>query len=236
MYSRALSKLAINRQFENAVKESSLDCVINKYGNIIRLDERYEPEPSQDGLFKIYYENYSSGAKYIRKGLKSAFNKTTPEGILTMEDLFNNTALKSTSLEFVNIFNSEKLTLTNKSLIIMEDIDCNAGNVDYSFNGIPEKIVNLTINKEMIPLLMKIPLSTLKKILSDLEKGVIKADDPKLDKKIKRFYSKEALTEKQIIIEKLKAIGIGEDETPWDLESPEALRKLYKSITGKKAI
>ena len=49
-------------------------------------------------------------------------------------------------------------------------------------------------------------------------------------------YALEAVlkTAKKEGIEKIKAIGIGEDETPWELESPEALRKLYKNITGKK--
>jgi hypothetical protein len=38
----------------------------------------------------------------------------------------------------------------------------------------------------------------------------------------------------QMIIEKLISLGIGEEDTPWELETPEALRKLYKNITGKK--
>jgi archaellum component FlaC len=36
----------------------------------------------------------------------------------------------------------------NKKLIIPEDINCQI--IDYSFTDIPENIVNLTINKEMV--------------------------------------------------------------------------------------
>ena len=81
---------------------------------------------------------------------------------------------------------------------------------------------------------MKIKLNDLKKILFDIEHGTIKVDDPKLISKIKKFYKKDALTEKQQIIEKLIALGIGDQDTPWELETPQALKKLYKDITGKK--
>jgi superfamily II DNA or RNA helicase len=234
MYSRALNKVFINRQFENVIKETSIDCKINKYGNIIRLEERYEPEPSIRDVYKLYYENYSSGEKYIRKGVRSAFNSTLPDGILTLEDILSNTAKKTKSLEFVNIDTGAELTVKSSSLVIMENNDCAAGDIEYSFDSIPESIVNLTINKEMIPFFMKIKLNDLKKILFDIEHGTIKVDDPKLISKIKKFYKKDALTEKQQIIEKLIALGIGDQDTPWELETPQALKKLYKDITGKK--
>lgn len=233
MYSKALTKLYINRQFENVIKETSIDCTINKYGNIIRLEERYEPEPSIPSAYRCFYENYSSGQKYIRKGLRSAF-KQLPEGIVTLEDILTNTSRKLKSLDFVNMETSEPLRVKSESLVIMENNDCDAGNVEYSFENIPESVVNLTINKEMIPVLMKIPLIKLKEILFDIEQGRIKVDDSKLVAKVRKFYRKEALTEKRMIIDKLIELGIGEEDTPWDLESPETLKKIYKSITGKK--
>lgn len=234
MYSRALNKLFVNRQFENVIKETSIDCTMNKYGNIIRLEERYEPEPSMKDVYKLYYENYSSGEKYTRKGIRSSFNKSLPDSILTLEDILSNTAKRSKGLDFVNIVTGEEFSAKNSSLVIMENNNCMAGDVEYSFENIPESIVNLTINKEMIPIFMKIKLNDLKKILFDIEQGNIKVDDPKLANKIKRFYKKDALTEKQQIIEKLITLGVGDEDTPWELETPQALKKLYKDITGKK--
>ena len=78
---------------------------------------------------------------------------------------------------------------------------------------------------------MKIDIGTLKKFLVDVEQGKIDVNDKKLVSKIKKFYSKESLTEKQQIIEKLKALGIADDDTPWEFEYPETLKKLLKSIT-----
>ena len=120
----------------------------------------------------------------------------------------------------------------NKSLILSEDIDC-GNNPEYSFENIPKQIVDLTINKELIKYLMKIDINKIKKFLVEIEQGKIVVSDKKLIPKIKKFYSKESLTEKQQIIEKLKALGIADDDTPWEFEYPETLKKLLKSITKK---
>ena len=80
---------------------------------------------------------------------------------------------------------------------------------------------------------MKIDINKIKKFLVEIEQGKIVVSDKKLIPKIKKFYSKESLTEKQQIIEKLKALGIADDDTPWEFEYPETLKKLLKSITKK---
>ena len=36
--------------------------------------------------------------------------------------------------------------------------------------------------------------------------------------------------------QKLKDLGVGEEDTPWEFETPEALKKLYRSITQKRYI
>ena len=212
------------------IKDSSIDCTLNKYGNIIRLDERYIPVG--EDMYKLYYENYSSGKTYLRLGIKSKFNSKLSEGILTLEDIFDNTAKKSSKFDFVDS-ETNVVFKVNKNLIISEDIDCESGNVNYSFENIPEQIVNLTINKELMKYIMKIPIHKIKQFLKNIENGTIKVSDPKLIKKIGKLYSKEALSEKQQIIEKLTDLGIGDEDTPWDLESLESLKKLYKSITRK---
>jgi hypothetical protein len=119
----------------------------------------------------------------------------------------------------------------NKNLILPEEINCDI--VDYSFTDIPEQIVNLTINKEMVKYLYKIPINDLKRFLKDIENGKIEVSDPRIALKIKRLYSKEALTEKDQLINKFKNLGIGDEDTPWELESLESLKKLYKLIKKK---
>ena len=85
----------------------------------------------------------------------------------------------------------------------------------------------------MVKYLYKIPVNDLKKFLKDIERGTIAVSDSKIITKIRRLYSKEALTEKEQIINKLQNLGIGDEDTPWDLESLESLKKLYKLITKK---
>jgi len=227
MYSKALKKLYVNRQFEQVIKDCSIDCTLNKYGNIIRLDERYTP--IGENMYKLYYENYSTGTTYIRKGVKSKFNSSLQEGVLTLEDILNNTAKNSSSFDF-ETEDGTKYTI-NKNLITSEEINCKID--DYSFENIPESIVNLTINKELIKYIMKIPLQKIKAYLKGVEKGTIEVSDKKIITRIRKLYSKEAMSEKQRIIEKLTELGIGDDDTPWDLESYENLKKIYKSITRK---
>ena len=171
MYSRALSKLKLNRQFEMAIKEVALDCEINKNGNIIRLDEKYTPDPRKENTFLLEYENYSNGDRYVRLGVKSQFDKQLPDNFLTLRDILENTAKNSSSFKFKNTTTGELLVL-NKSLILSENINCN-DNPEYSFENIPKQIVDLTINKELIKYLMKIDIGTLKKFLVDVEQGKI---------------------------------------------------------------
>jgi hypothetical protein len=231
MYSKALSKLDLNRQFEQVIKDSSIDCTVNKNGNIIRLDERYNPIPGYDNIYQLYYENYSNGKKFLRPGVRSKFSSALPEGHLTLEDILTNTAKNSGIYNFVSMDQPSEILKVNKNLILPEEITCDI--VDYSFTDIPEQIVNLTLNKEMVKYLYKIPINDLKKFLKNVENGKIEVSDPKIASKIKRLYSKEALTEKDQIINKLQNLGIGDEDVPWELESLESLKKLYKLITKK---
>ena len=77
----------------------------------------------------------------------------------------------------------------------------------------------------------KIPLPLIKNFIKDVESGKIKTSDTKIVSRIRKLYSKESLTEKQQIIKKLKDSGIGDEDIPWELESLETLKKLYKTIT-----
>jgi hypothetical protein len=216
MYTRSLTKLNLNRQFEMAIKEAAIDCTINKNGNIIRLEEHYLPEGN---LFKLEFLNYSTGERY----------SSLEERYFTLDEIM--TSSKNTLTQFKNISNGT-LVQFPKSLIIKENIQCTPDQ-NYSFNGsIPESIINLTINKEMIPFLKKMDLSLIKKFFFDVEHGNIKVSDPLLPNKIKKFHSKKAMDDKQMIIESLKAIGI--DDEVWDFYSTEELKKIASKIIKKR--
>jgi hypothetical protein len=225
MYSRSLKKLSINREFEKAVKEISIDCTINKNGNIIRLDEKYIPHFEN---YSLEYENYSTGDKYIRMGIKSISNPKLPENILTLNDILNNVALKSSSFNFKNVKTGEIINF-DKSLIVPEDIKCDIQ--DYSFDGVHSIIANLTINSELGKYLIRLSIEDLKNFLRQLERN--QETSPETKKMIQRLYSKQSLEEKDKIIEKIKKLGIGEEDTPWELETTESLKKLYNSFVKK---
>jgi len=221
MYSRSLKKLSINREFDKAIKEISIDCTLNKNGNIIRLDEKYIPYLDN---YTLEYENYSNGNKYMRLGVKSKSNPRLPDNILTLDDIFNNVAMNSNSFKFKDLKTGEIINFS-KSLIVSEDINCDIQ--EYSFNGINPYIANLTINNELGKYLFKLDINNLKKFLKDTEK---ETNDKEIKKKIQKLYSKESLEEKDKIIEKIRNLGIGDDDTPWELETTESLKKLYNSL------
>ena len=230
MWGRALNKLYINRQFEKVIKDISIDCELNKNGNIIRLDEYYIPD-SRENIYKLEYLNYSTGKKYIRLGVKSQFNTNLEDNYLTLQDIFSNTAKNSGLFKFQDTDTGEILEL-NKKLIVSEDIQCDLNGGDYIFNNIPAKIVNSTINKEFIPYLMKIDFKKINKYLLEIKNKTITANDPKLISKIEKFNN-QTLNEKQRIIDAFKEFNIG-DDLLWELYDLDELKKEYLLIFKKK--
>ena len=214
MYNRSLSKLNLNRQFEIAIKESAVDCDINRNGNIIRLEEHYLPEGD---LFRLELLNYSTGERY----------RLSEERYYSLETLMSKSTNEMT--QFKNVVTDEIVTFP-KSLIVSENIDCGAQ--DYRFDStLPRPIVNLTINKEFIKYLKRLPLETIKQYFFDVEHS---NTNPELAKKIKKFYSRKAISDKQKLIEALKSVGI--DEEVWDLYTTEELKKIVSKIIKKRIV
>ena len=227
MYSRSIEKLDINRQFDKVIKEVSLDCNINKNGNVIRLNELYKPFIPIEGTYTLFYENYSTGELYTRLNIKSNFDKNLPENILTLEDILDNTAKKSNSFEFKDAKGTFKV---NKSLILSENIECDA--VDYSFDSkLPKDVINLTINKELIPYLLKLNKNKIMDYLSDVQYRYITPTDPELPKKIKQFMGKDVVTQRKKIIDELKLMGYNGDDDLWDMYTLEELKNEFKRIS-----
>jgi hypothetical protein len=78
MLMASLKKRDINIELELVLKSCSVDCNINKNGNIIRLEENIIQ--LQSGMYQIYYKNPSNGRKYIREGI--------PDSV-TFNDVYN---------------------------------------------------------------------------------------------------------------------------------------------------
>jgi len=221
MYNRALQKLDLNRQFEMAIKETAVDCDINKNGNIIRLEEHYKPEGD---LFKLEYLNYSTGEQFIPLNL----DYYTLESILNQPPPYiGNDIIELKSKQ------TNEIVQFLPSLILLEDINCSPDQ-EYSFNkSMPESVSDLTINNELIQFLKKIDIKNLKQFFFDVEYGNIPVSDPSLPKKIKKFYSKQARDDRVQIIEALKEIGIGIDDDVWDFYTTDELKKIASKIIKK---
>jgi superfamily II DNA or RNA helicase len=225
MYSRSLDKLNLNRQFEKAIKEVSIDCNINKNGNVIRLDELYTPYLPISNTYQLTYENYSTGETFNRLNVK--ITPGLPMGVLTLQDILDNTAKNSRTFEFTN--KNDEIVTFNKSLIIPENINCEA--VNYAFdNKLPREIINLTINKELLFYLKKLKKKEIMEYLYHVQFGYILSNDPELPKKIKQFIGKGVVEERQKIIDALKSIGFNGDDDLWDLYTLEELKIEFKRI------
>jgi hypothetical protein len=212
MYSRSMKKLKLNRQFDDVIKSIAVDCDINKNGNILRLEEEYSPLKNNNNLWELKYQNYSSGEYYVQKGVNNVFN---------IQQILNN--IKPDSFEFENIL-TKKVITTNKYLIIKENIECDSGKVDYSFDKVPESLKKITINNSLIPRLMNTDLRIIKNYLLK-----ILNTDNNLSSKLYSFIKQSEYSEKESLIKKIIALGIGDANTPWELTDINQLKAIYST-------
>jgi hypothetical protein len=220
MYLKSTKKLNLNRQFENAIKSVSIDCDINKEGNITRLEEHYEPFNSD--IYSLYYENYSTGERYIRSGIHS---KSLPEGLITLSDVLNNLPRKSDIYVFKKI-GSNEVVVTDKSLVVLEDIPCSGPYINYSFDSVPLELKNITINNSLIKDLMSMDIRIIKNFLKN---SMDRSPNSELSKKLFKFIKQSDYTIKQSLINKLKELGVGDSDTPWELLDISELKLLIAS-------
>ena len=230
MYSRALQKLNVNRKFEKVIKEVAVDCTINKNGNVVRLDEMYTPNTYIDNTWDLKYENYATGETFVRLGVKSKELPQLPDSTFTLQDILDNVSLESKSFTFENTATQQQKKI--KSLIVPENIDCKI--VDYSFY-FPEPIVDLTMNKELMKFLFKLPERKFNemvlKIIND-SSFTSGFRDKSVVKKFKTFLSKRD-KERQMYIDALKEFGFSGDEQLWDEYTTEQLKIEYNAVVKK---
>ena len=226
MYNKSILKNNINRQFEKVIKENSIDCTINRYGNILRLEERYEPYIGLENIYKVEYENTSTGKRYVRKGVRST-SVNLPESLMTLTDILNNTAMKSNKYEFTEV-NGNSTIITNSSLIIKEELECNQ--LEYSFSNIPSNIRNVTLNTQLIPQLNNLSLVDIKRYFKNVVNGTIKANSPSLRDSIRNLVDYRKVREKQQLIEELNSLGLSNENIPLYEENIKDLRLMLKAF------
>jgi hypothetical protein len=230
MYNRALQKLSLNRQFELAIKETAIDCSLNRNGNVIRLNEMYTPHAFLENTWDLVYENYSTGQIYRRIGAFST-NGKLPENVMTLTDILDSTTSQIRTFDFETEGKRVKL---NDLLIVPENINCYSG--EYTF-GFPQEIVDLTINKEMIPILLKLGKRGIVKLLKSVEtmpnfRSSLNLEDPKLPQKITRLFSNQAEEkERKEIITELEEYGFEEVEQEiWEQYTISELKSLLRNF------
>ena len=161
-------KLAINSQFETALKEIAVDCNLFKKGNIVRL-EAHTNILSNSGEEKVEEEWFidpsNKSIKYIQTGTNS----------------------------FTDINNGDNIIETNENLIKLEDIEC-INDIDQT--EINEELwldaAKIKLNADFLEnfTIQDIDIDILKRKVQKLEeKYVINSRLNPDNKRIKRFLS-----------------------------------------------
>ena len=177
MYGKASEKLRLTHTFQNLLKESAVDCGINKYGNLVRLDEIYEPDylggtsrgsgssrsSGNSVKYILTYLDPSTDIPYAREdvGVKQISKR---DMILNVNGYMNNLDRES-SFVFRELGQSRKtgllkmerntLNKVESGLIIKETIKCNTSkNNLMNETGSKEAkdhLMNLYRNNILIP-------------------------------------------------------------------------------------
>ena len=178
----------------------------------------YVPNSQIENTWNLHYENYSTGETFTRVGMEQPF---------TLQDILQNRAKNSNTL----FKNKHGITSKfNKSLIVAENILCE--NKKYTFE-FPQSIVNLTINRQLVPYLLKMNKMKILQYLSNVQYKRIPSEDPSLPKKLKQFMSKKISLERQKYIDGLREFGFSGDDDLWDLYTLEQLKSEYNQVVKK---
>lgn len=169
MLQSSIKKYSINNDLEQIIKSCSIDCNINKNGNIIRLEEYCNPVGM--GMYQIHYKNPSNGRMYIRDGIP---DKLSFQQIKNREYSFprKDLPLRFTEAGFqggkegysiITIFEDEPDVLDesniNEDLNILENIeewnsDKKLSDIDME-PGLKKYITGLYKNYNLLPILRR---------------------------------------------------------------------------------
>ena len=143
MYTTAARKNRINIQFELGLKQSAVDCNLNRYGNIIRLEEVHLPGRAFDGVTLYYNRSTNKYYQYT-------------EGVLIGVDLVHTSVIEDLevynwpAINYVpngkNIDSFEDWQIQDDSILVPEDIGCDIDNPvtsDKNFEKLKEFALEL---------------------------------------------------------------------------------------------
>tara|TARA_B100001094_G_scaffold297204_1_gene320043 strand:+ start:253 stop:1257 length:1005 start_codon:yes stop_codon:yes gene_type:complete len=177
MYGKASEKLRLTHTFQNLLKESAVDCGINKYGNLVRLDEIYEPDylgassasspssPSSGNSVKyvLTYLDPSTDTPYAREDV--GVKRIRVRDVILNANGYMNNLDKEGSFVFRELGQSRKTGLlkmerntlkdVENGLIIKETIKCNRSKNsllnETGDKAAKDHLINLYRNNILIP-------------------------------------------------------------------------------------
>jgi len=227
MLTSALKKAQINNEFEETLRETSYDCELNKFGNIVRLEENIKP--TGGGKYQIYYKNPATLEIYLRDSIPS---EITYSDIIDRKYSYPNIFPIKFTEAGVNDYGILEEYTDSPKIIIEPEIDSNLNllenikcwNNNKIFKDIPvdpdirTDLINITNNfsqlsKFKTTILQKTGTNTLKYLVDKQFAGKIKlmkclkdiSESDKTDNKQKKLLQKmlKNIEAKQIMNEKI---------------------------------
>ena len=132
----SLKKHDINIDLNNILKKSSIDCNLNKNGNLVRLEENVIP--LNNGFYQVYYKNPSNGRSYTRRGVpeqltfEQIYNRVY--SYPNKQDLYFTKSYQGETGYFEPYKNAEILEepIINKDMILNENIEFRYSNKTFN--------------------------------------------------------------------------------------------------------
>lgn len=150
---RSKVKKADSREFELVMKSSSVDCRLNRYGNLIRLTECLEPKYIDNKKlgYDLYYENNTTGKKYTKMSRNKKINYVDDLDTCIIRippDLDETVQFISSSSEkeVLSTTSEDTLFKITKEYIINENIDCERFN-NFDFKAFKNESFSMLVDE-----------------------------------------------------------------------------------------
>ena len=232
----AFKKFQINNEFEEILKETAIDCNLNKEGNIIRLEEKIIPVPTKNE-YQIFFQNPKTLMNFKREGIPDTI---TYDDILSRKYSYPNTL--DLPIKFTEVIQGESglLEILDDSVVLTDDDltlnlampeNINCWNSNKTYNDIIKELTdnNENIDNTDIIKYMK-KLTDNYKLLPQIRRKIL-VEEIKGDKI--KFNVKKQFKNKIILLKSLKDISESPDT---ELSLRKKLRKLLKTTQSEEKL
>ena len=137
MYAKASEKMNMTQHFLNLMKQSAIDCGINKEGNLVRLVEMYLADPEKYDRYYLNYRNPSTGKEYYRSDIMD--KKLTQADVISGKYSYMNIPNRN-SVSFKDLEKEKTLRNVGTGLVIKERVACNKSKKTLLENK-PEELI-----------------------------------------------------------------------------------------------